>query len=251
MHFILGKSLLILLWQSSSLRLQVFLQRGTSQAGGVDAGDRKLLFALDSFGLPDSRTLTKRRKTQPPLEQNVLVKTTDLPNLKHLLIKTMARKPDLFFLISTETLSHASFLTHAQITASMGPASLTGWVSLFSQHSVCLRYAEKVFFLYFYLKVFALLFIGTINKRFKWSCYLSCLSCITMGNLGHWEVSANSWKSTDVCMHSHNIWQKLGLKVTTMKMLFIVGAGLFCCYKTGLFNYSSDWDFASETPARS
>lgn len=119
MRFVLGKSLPILLRQSSSLSLQVSLQRGTSQAGVVDVRDRKFLFTLGSFGLPASHSLSKGRKTQPLLEQNVLVKTTDLPNFKHLLIKAMARKQDLFFLISIETLSHASFRTHAQITASM------------------------------------------------------------------------------------------------------------------------------------
>jgi len=55
-------------------------------------------------------------------------KTTDLPNFKHLLIKTMPRKQVLFFLISIETLSHASFLTHAQTTASVSAGtSKTYW----------------------------------------------------------------------------------------------------------------------------
>lgn len=84
--------------------------------------------------------LEQRRKTQPLLEQNVLVKTTDLPNFKHLLIKAMPRKQDLFSLISIETLSHASFLSHAQTTASMSvqtsrPTLLVG-SAFFSQHNV-------------------------------------------------------------------------------------------------------------------
>lgn len=69
--------------------------------------------------LPASRSSSKGRKTQPLLEQSVLVKTTDLPNFKHLLITAMPRKQNLFFLISIETLSHASFLTHVHITANM------------------------------------------------------------------------------------------------------------------------------------
>lgn len=55
--------------------------------------------------LPASRSSSKGRKTQPLLEQNVLIKTTDLPNFKHLLITAMPRKQNLFFLISKETQS--------------------------------------------------------------------------------------------------------------------------------------------------
>lgn len=47
-------------------------------AGIVDVKDRKLLFTLDSFALSSSHRLSKWRKTQPVLEQNVLVETTDL-----------------------------------------------------------------------------------------------------------------------------------------------------------------------------
>lgn len=95
-------------------------------AGVVDVKDRKLLFTLDSFALSASHILSKWRKTQPLLEQNVLVETTDLPNFKHLLIKGMPRKQGLFFLISIETLSHASFLTHCRHFSMHQQALLAG-----------------------------------------------------------------------------------------------------------------------------
>lgn len=76
--------------------------------------ERQLLFTLDSFALSASHRLSKGRKTQPLLEQNVLVETTDLHNFKHLLIRAMPRKQGTFFLISIETLGHASFLTYCK-----------------------------------------------------------------------------------------------------------------------------------------
>lgn len=102
-------------------------------AGVGDVKDRKLLFTLDSFALSASHRLSKWRKTQPLLEQNVLVETTDLPKFKHLLIRAMPRKQGLFFLISIETLSHASFLTHCK-HVSMHQQALLAGPAFFSQH---------------------------------------------------------------------------------------------------------------------
>lgn len=104
-------------------------------AGVVDVKDRKLLFTLDSFALSASHRLSKWRKTQPLLEQNVLVETTDLHNFKHLLIRAMPRKHGRFFLISIETLSHASFLTHCK-HVSMHQQALLAGPAFFSQDCV-------------------------------------------------------------------------------------------------------------------
>lgn len=214
--------------------------------------DRKLLFTLDSFGLTASSSLSKGRKTQPLLEQNVLVKTTHLPKFKHLLIKAMPRKQDLL-LCNLSRNAQSCFLpnpctVHCKRVSVDQQALLAG--SAFLDRKMFVWSMRRGFKK---KKVFVLLFIGTTNKEFKWSFYLSCLSHITIGNLECWELSANSWKFTDICMHSHNIWLKLWLKVPTMKMLFVAGVGLFFFFvkKTGLFNYLLDWDFASETPVRS
>lgn len=93
--------------------------------------ERQLLFTL--FALSASHRLSKGRKTQPLLEQNVLVETTDLRNFKHLLIRAMPRKQGMFFLISIETLSHASFLTHCKHVSMHQQALLTG-PAFFRQH---------------------------------------------------------------------------------------------------------------------
>lgn len=95
----------------------------------------------------------------------------------------MPRKQGLFFLISIETLSHTSFLTHCK-HVSMHQQALLAGPAFFSQHHVWnMQGGLKK------KKVLVVLFIGAVIKKFNWSFYLSCLSCITMGNLGCWKLS--------------------------------------------------------------
>lgn len=131
MCFVLGKSLLVIKEQPQPPGLFVLWHLSGK---GYGCERQTALFCSGLFWSPSLSQHKQREEststagTKYPCKK----KATDLPNFKHLpLLVTAMPETGLFFLISIETLSHASFLTRAQIAANIDKqAILAGLIFL-------------------------------------------------------------------------------------------------------------------------